>query len=275
MAQRGALEGTRRQKMTLPIKLISTDFDGTIFAEFENPPIPEELQDIIGDLQSRGAKWVINTGRDMSSLMEALARAHISIQPDYLVLVEREIHLHDGVRYVGLEEWNNACIRAHEELFALLRPKLPGLIDWVNARFHATVYEDPYSPFCLIAGNNGDADCIHKQLDEFCRSFPNLMVVRNDVYARLSHCAYNKGTALAELSHRLGITAESVFAVGDHLNDLPMLSRAYAHFLAAPQNAVEPVKHLVRTQNGFVSKLSHGDGVADALTHCLMRVGFN
>ena len=61
--------------MSLPIKLISTDFDGTLFAEFESPPIPEPVQKLIGDLQSRGAKWVINTGRDMSSLMEALARA--------------------------------------------------------------------------------------------------------------------------------------------------------------------------------------------------------
>ena len=78
--------------MTLPIQLISTDFDGTLFAEFENPPIPEELQRLIAELQSRGAKWVINTGRDMSSLMEALAASRISVQPDYLVLVEREIH---------------------------------------------------------------------------------------------------------------------------------------------------------------------------------------
>ena len=59
--------------MGLPIRLISTDFDGTIFTEFENPPIPDSVQELIGDLQSRGAKWVINTGRDMSSLMEALA----------------------------------------------------------------------------------------------------------------------------------------------------------------------------------------------------------
>src|SRR5258708_3719261 len=80
--------------MTLPIKLLSTDFDGTIFAEFENPPIPLELQELIGDLQARGVKWVINTGREMASLMESLGRAGISIEPDYLILVEREIHLH-------------------------------------------------------------------------------------------------------------------------------------------------------------------------------------
>ena len=48
--------------MPLPIKLISTDFDGTLFAEFENPPIPEALQQLIGDLQAQGAKWAINTG---------------------------------------------------------------------------------------------------------------------------------------------------------------------------------------------------------------------
>src|SRR5262245_9167793 len=121
--------------MTLPIKLISTDFDGTIFAEFENPPIPVPLQELIADLQSRGAKWVINTGRDMSGLMEALGRARISIQPDYLVLVEREIHIHDGSRYVGIDKWNSTCTRAHEELFVRVRPDLPRINDWINARF--------------------------------------------------------------------------------------------------------------------------------------------
>src|SRR5690242_307909 len=100
--------------MTLPIKLISTDFDGTIFAEFENPPIPVQLQELIGSLQKRGARWIINTGRDMSSLMEALARARVTIQPDYLVLVEREIYRHDGARYVGVEPWNAECTRSHE-----------------------------------------------------------------------------------------------------------------------------------------------------------------
>src|SRR5437867_10992830 len=84
--------------MSLPIKLISTDFDGTLFAEFENPPIPEELEQLIGRLQAGGAKWVINTGRDMSSLMETLGQAGIQIEPDYLVLVEREIHLHRDSR---------------------------------------------------------------------------------------------------------------------------------------------------------------------------------
>jgi len=256
-------------KKNLPIKLISTDFDGTIFAEFENPHISEKLQERISDLQSRGAKWAINTGRDMSSLMEALARSKISIQPDFLVLVEREIHCHDGIQYVGLEEWNQRCTQAHRELFSRIRADLPKLVDWVNTRFRATVYEDAYSPFCLIAGNNGDADAINDYLDDYCRDIPNLVVMRNDVYARFSHVEFNKGTALAELSRQLNIKATEVFAAGDHLNDLPMLSRTYARWLVAPENAIEPVKSLIRKQQGYISDLPYGHGIADALERCL------
>jgi hydroxymethylpyrimidine pyrophosphatase-like HAD family hydrolase len=255
--------------MSLPIKLISTDFDGTLFAEFENPPIPERLVALIGDLQAQGAKWVINTGRDMSSLMEVLARARIKIQPDFLVLVEREIYQHDGVRYAPVLDWNAACDRDHAELFAQVRLGVPSLIEWVNARFHATVYEDPYSPFCLIAGNNGEADLIHARLNEFCTRFPQLTVVRNDVYARFSHVAYNKGTALAEISRRLGIARTEIFAAGDHLNDLPMLKSEFAVRLAAPHNAVPEVKEAVTRQQGFVSRLTCGNGVAEGLEHHL------
>jgi len=249
----------------LPIKLISTDFDGTIFAEYEDPPISEKLQAVIGDLQSRGARWVINTGRDMTSLMIALSDPGITVRPDYLVLVEREIHERNGVRYVGLQDWNSECAQAHRSLFQRVRPDLPRLTEWVNARFRATVYEDPYSPFCFIAGNSGDAELIHEYLDGYCREIPNLVVVRNDIYARFSHTAYNKGTALAEICRRLGVNRAHVFAAGDHLNDLPMLSRAYAEWIVAPQNAIEPVKAAVRNQRGFVSDFAHGDGIADAL----------
>src|SRR5207248_7475925 len=99
--------------MPLPFKLLSTDFDGTLFAEFENPPIPPVLTDLIASLQEQGVKWVINTGRDMSSLMESLARAQIRIEPDYLVLVEREIQVHEDSRYVALQQWNDLCARSH------------------------------------------------------------------------------------------------------------------------------------------------------------------
>lgn len=268
-AQRNLFYRVAGLTMNSPIKLISTDFDGTFFAEFESPPVPEELQALIGNLQQRGTKWAINTGRDMSSLMETLGRADIAIEPDYLVLVEREIHIREESRFVSHLEWNQACQSAQGSVFELVRHDLSRLQEWINSHFHAILYDDAYSPLCIIAHNNSDMDQIHAFLEAYCRTVPNLAMVRNDVYARFSHAGYNKGTALGELTRRLHLTATDVFAIGDHLNDLPMLAPQYARFIAAPANAVAAVKHAVQAHGGYVGSQPHGRGVAEAIKYYL------
>jgi len=251
--------------MSLPIKLISTDFDGTLHSGFENPPVPQNVQHLLAQLQAQGAFWVINTGRDLASLNEGMVNSGLSIRPDYVVVVEREIYRRQESDYIGVEDWNNGCTEAHTGLFARVRADLPRIAEWIHSRFKATVYEDPYSPFCLIAENNRDADVIHDYLSTYCQDITNLTVVRNDIYARFSHKAYNKGTALAEIAKRLGIDRNFIFAAGDHFNDLPMLSSEFARWLVAPGNAIDEGKELVLQQNGFVGRGSHGHGVAEGL----------
>jgi HAD superfamily hydrolase (TIGR01484 family) len=255
----------------LPIKLISTDFDGTLHAEHEDPPVPQDLQELIGSLQARGAKWVINTGRDLGSLMETLGRARLSIKPDYVVVVEREIYCHEETRFADLPEWNERCRSTHAELFARVSRDVSRLADWVNRRNRATVYADTYSPFCIIADSNGEMDAIQEMMEAYCTEVPGLTVVRNDVYSRFSHVDFNKGTALAELARLIGVTPEETFAAGDHYNDVPMLSGMYAKCIVCPDNAISPIKELVRKQNGYVSHQPWGHGVARGLEHYLSR----
>ena len=255
--------------MSSEIELISTDFDGTLFASFENPPVPPLLMELIARLQARGAKWVINTGRNYCELMETLGRVRLPIDPDYFVVVEREIYVRKGRDYVPHKSWNQACTRAHAELFATIRPDLPRLADWVHEHFSVAIYADSYSPFCFIAKDLPDADRIQEYVDDYCKTVPHLTLMRNSVYARLSHDAYNKGSSMAEVASLHGIPRERIFAVGDHLNDLHMLAREYAGCVAAPDNAVEPVKEFIRQQGGYLSPFSHGHGVADALEHFL------
>lgn len=247
------------------ISLISTDFDGTLHAEFEDPPVPLDLQLLLGNLQQGGAKWIINTGRDLSSVMEGIARSRLSVHPDFLVTVEREIFYLDGSHYHPLSEWNQGCSDAHQELFARIRPDVRKLEAWVSQRFRATLYEDAFSPFCLIAESNEDANAIQSFLEDYCARIPNLSVVRNDIYARFSHTSYNKGTALGEIARRLGISQQGILAAGDHLNDLPMLSATFAGCLVAPDNAIPVVKETVRQQNGYISHQPWGHGVARGL----------
>jgi len=246
--------------MTLPIQLISTDFDGTLFAEFENPPVPEELQRLIGNLQAQGARWVINTGRDMSSLMEVLGRAHLTIRPDFLVLVEREIYRHEASQYVSVEDWNHRCHQAHAELFARVRPELPRLVEWINRALRGHGVRGRLFALLPDRGQQPRRRRNPRIPGRLLSWHPGLTVMRNDVYARFSHVGFSKGTALAEIGRRLGIGPDKTLAAGDHLNDLPMLSREHARFLVAPANAVESVKASVLEQGGFLSEFPCGYG---------------
>ncbi|MFN0068415.1 MAG: HAD family hydrolase [Limisphaerales bacterium] len=257
----------------MPLRLISTDFDGTLFAEFEKPPVPDRLVRLLAHFQGQGAKWIINTGRELASLLETLGRAQLPIQPDLLVLVEREIYVHDGVRYLPDHAWNSACDAAHNELFARVRPDLPDLTRWIAAREpSATVYEDPFSPLCVISKSNAGAEAITRHLEAYARQSADLSVVRNDVYIRFSHAAYDKGRCLAEIARQTGAEPHEIVAAGDHFNDLPKLRREIAHHLIAPANAIPEVKAQVTAHGGYISAQPCGHGVAAGLEFLLERV---
>ena len=256
-----------------PIQLISTDFDGTIFVETECPPVAPDLVAQLRELQEQGTWWVVNTGRDLASVSAGLEQADLDISPDYLVVVEREIFVREAGEFVALREWNDQCTADHERLFGQVRRDIPKLAAWVRSRFDAMVYADPWSPFCLLARRTQDAETVHAYLEEYCCRVPELTVVRNDVYARFSHVAYSKGTALGEIGRRLGVPPAGVLAAGDHLNDLPMLRRERADWLVAPANAVPAVKAAVRLQGGYVSDRPHGYGVGEGLARARAATG--
>ena len=120
-----------------------------------------------------------------------------------------------------------------------------------------------------LVGKGEQPDLIYAFLEEYCATVPALSVVRNDIYARFSHCDYNKGSALGEIARLLGVQPEKIVAAGDHFNDLPMLSTRYAKWLIAPANAIPAVKETVRRQNGQVAAQPCGYGVAHGLRSLL------
>jgi hydroxymethylpyrimidine pyrophosphatase-like HAD family hydrolase len=189
----------------------------------------------------------------------------LRIQPDYVVVVEREIYQRRDGSYEECQSWNQRCRQAHLDLFNQVMPRIPEINAWIRSRFQAMLFSDSHSPFCLVAASNADADAIMEYLDTICGEIPGLMVMRNDIYARFNHADFHKGSALAEVGRLEGVARDDIFAAGDHLNDLPMLSTAYARYLMAPANAVERVKQAVARQRGYVSQQPHGLGVLEAL----------
>ena len=249
--------------------LFSTDFDGTIHEDFAVDPVPIALQQELSRLQSEGAVWVINTGRDLPSLLEGMARARMTVLPDYVVTVEREIHKLDGHRYEPVEPWHSRCIADHAELFARWERELAQLRNSLAARFDAAFYHDAWSPLCVIARDNPQMDEIQAELDGFCSKASVLSAVRNDVYVRLSHGGYSKGTALAEIQRLTGIPVSATLSAGDHMNDHSMLQPWHAAWIVTPKNGIPAIREHVRRVGGYVSEESCGRGVLDGIQWAL------
>ena len=257
--------------MPTPLQLICTDFDGTLHSDFTELPVPYALQTKLAQLQAQGATWVINTGRTLDDLRLGIDHAKLTVHPDYVVVVERNLPMR-GSQLRTIDRLERCCTRTQSALFASIADRLPELFDWVNLHFSANVFKDEWSPFCLIARNNRDADAIQEYVDAFFAGDSQLTFVRNDIYGRLSHTDFTKGTALAELARQLDIPRGGIFVAGDHWNDLSMLQPELAEWLVSPSNSVSEVLTHMERIDGFIAPSECGEGVLEGLEWALHQV---
>ena len=120
----------------------------------------------------------------------------------------------------------------------------------------------------VVAQDNAEMDRIVARLDAVRARMPKFSYQRNSIYLSFCHVDYDKGTALAELGRLTGIPAEGTFAIGDHQNDLPMLTGVHARHVACPANSIEEVIRVVRAAGGYVARGGYSAGVIEALRFC-------
>jgi hydroxymethylpyrimidine pyrophosphatase-like HAD family hydrolase len=250
--------------LTTRLRLICTDFDSTI-AEPDGRQISPAFFERLEAARKTGPLfWVINTGRTFDSLRDDLVQRKAPIWPDWVVAVEREIWLVRDRRGVGWFEWNRKCELLHAQLFESVAPLWKLIEDYVMRHTKARLVEDAGSPLGIVASCEEEADEISAYITPLLKDWPMLVAVRNSIYFRFSHKFYHKGACLEAIANGIGVLPLQIMAVGDHLNDLPMLDRRYAHHLACPANAVEQVKEKVRSQNGYVASSDVAEGTVEA-----------
>ncbi|NJK90592.1 MAG: HAD family phosphatase [Blastochloris sp.] len=250
----------------LPALLLSTDFDGTLLDHSLPPPLAPEFFDWLeNERRRRRVVWIINTGRDWESLHDELIQRQARIWPDWVVLVEREIHRIINQRQEPLPCWNRRCQETHDDLFHRAAPQLQQTRRDLAHFPDLQLITDIGSPLGLIAASPEQADEVQTALEPLLRAFPEMHSVRNSVYFRFAHIDFQKGSCLARIAQEEGIPPENCFAAGDHLNDLPMLDPRHAHQLCCPSNAVPAVQAQVRLHQGHVSRQSTHLGVVEAL----------
>lgn len=256
-------------KIDMEIKLLSTDFDGTLVARTGGPVLDRDCMELIRARQKAGAIWAINTGRSVDLLESGLADFAVPFRPDFILTSERDVFRpsQNGGAWEAFGDWNERCARDHRELFTTASSVLAEVIDFVNQKTQARVIYEPEGPTGLIAQSEEEMDRVTEFIEQARKHQPKFHYQRNTVYLRFCHTDYHKGAALAELARLIDIPRENIFAAGDHHNDISMLDGKFAAMPGCPANAIDEVKDAVRKAGGYVAQRQHGAGVHEALLH--------
>jgi HAD superfamily hydrolase (TIGR01484 family) len=255
--------------MRLPIRLLSTDFDGTLVSRADGPVFDLQCMELIRQLQDGGAIWAINTGRSVDLLETGLAEFALPIRPDFILTTERDVFRpgRNGGKWEPFGEWNERCARDHAELFSSADSILAEFVDFATNQTKARLLYNFAGLEGLVAESEEEMERITDFIRQARAGHPKLDYQRNGIYLRFCHADYHKGAVLAELGRLLEISRENIFAAGDHHNDISMLDGTFAAMPSCPANAIPEVQHAVRKAGGYIAQKDHGAGVHEALLH--------
>jgi HAD superfamily hydrolase (TIGR01484 family) len=255
--------------MASKIRLLSTDFDGTLVAHGSDPVLDRGCMECIEKLQEEDVFWAINTGRSVDLLESGLIDFEFPVHPDFILTSERDVFRpsSNGGRWEPFGDWNERVARDHAELFHSAKSVLAEVVDFVNQKTKARLLYHSAGLEGLVAESEEELDRVAEFIEQAREKQPKFHYQRNTVYLRFCHSDYHKGTALAELSRLLEIPREQIFAAGDHYNDISMLDGQFAKYPACPANAIAEVKEAVRSASGYVASKACGAGVHEALLH--------
>ena len=252
------------------LKLLVTDFDGTLVGFDTNEACEKSLAIELEKVCREGVLWTINTGRPFSVLLEGLEYFSSSVKPHFIITDERHLYYpDDDGNWKPLGDWNEQCDFLHDKLFQTCGSFFEEIHDLI-AEYNGVVRiqrDTQGRPEGLLATNGKILDEIALRLLEHPHRPADFLFQRSDTHLRFCHQFYNKGSTLAELSRFLLIKADHILAIGDHHNDLAMLNSQVASMVACPSNAHDLVKETVRSQGGHVSQYPTSKGTAEAIGH--------
>lgn len=252
----------------MAIRLLSTDFDGTLIGHQPDARTARSLSAALTDLRQAGAVWAVNTGRQLWFALEGLEQVHLPHDPEFVLTSEKDIYrrVEEG-SWEAFGDWNARTEERTLDLFGRAAHVFAAIERLATVEDGIEVLYENGRLAGLMTADPETMDRAAELVRDMAVDVPEFSFNRNDVWMRFTHREIHKGSALAELARLLGIPRDEVLAIGDHHNDIPMLDGSAAGMVACPGNAVAAVQDVVRRNGGYVSPHPWGEGVADAIRH--------
>jgi len=244
-----------------PIRLIATDFDGTLTGEDEFnlfTPFREKLAEIRGD---NGAVWAVCTGRSLPSLRKHFAPMLLmGIEPDYVIVKHAFIYGRTRYGFMPHVMWN---LEIRRIIWSAQFGAERNLAKWhtrILAQWPGTETRGRgRSRLSLRLPAEQAAAEVEAFLRERVTAHEHLQVFRFGRDVEVVSIPFTKGLAVSELARHLGLTREQVLAAGDGRNDVSMLDGTVAAMTGCPANAdAEVVQAVLRSRGHIAGKNALG-----------------
>jgi len=239
------------------IKYAIFDIDGTLRETGKN--VSQESLDAIRKLEENGVKIFFASGKHPWYTTGGTVFGDI-LKDDTIVIGENG-------GYIFKPRRKEDTILAKSEDVEKIKAMFYIEIDKMKINF----WEEPKRTIFTIYPLNEKENNIKKLVNFFEEK-----IKENNLDLYVTHCKdavdvvpnkMNKSVALKYLQENGELKLEETIAFGDGKNDYEMLSSVKIPITF--NNALNEIKELVKSKNGYVSDLSYGKGVLDAVTYLI------
>ena len=256
-------------------RLIAADMDGTLLNS-KNEITPRTVK-AINEARDAGVIFTLCTGRPLRGVKKYINQLGLDCP---VITYNGAVVVHSKTgEIIFSQDMDKADAR---KVYNLAREKGTMFIIWSRNRLSASEFSEKTEFYEEITATKAqlitdfekilsqgvtkilwydDRDILDKWADEFSQmDFRHTTFAKSRAYfLEFFSNKTSKAVAMEKLGEYYGITREEMIALGDQVNDLPMIE--YAGFGIAMENAVERVKAVA----DYITSTNEEDGVARAI----------
>lgn len=255
--------------------IIFFDIDGTIATEDERSFIPQSTRDAIKMAREKGNLTFINSGRTAFNISPKVKELGFDgyvcgcgtyIEYNNEVLFYRTIEKSECRQIADfLRKCNVTPVYEHRDgyFFDDKAPMSDGLKEFMEVFVDAGIdisgrVEDDdfcYDKFVIWQNENSDMELFRREISkEFS------IIDRGNGFYENVPLGYSKATGIKMILDKLNIPIENAYAIGDSMNDMPMLE-------AVPNSIAMGGAEKIYPYVSYITTPIEEDGIANALRH--------
>ncbi|MCB1101438.1 MAG: HAD family hydrolase [Kiritimatiellae bacterium] len=260
---------------TPSIRLVSLDFDGTIMVYDQSVGrFHPEVVRVLNALADQGIAWCANSGRDLEDQKVVLHRSRevgLTHMPQAIISSESLVHFRDGEDYLPLISWNEKAMaglkRLHRAVHEALAPHRKNIEETYQPDL--ILWDDAITAFLVKDRSGTKPRALFNQLMDWLADVPSAVMSMNGAWVQVMLRGLGKGIALSAWTETVGLLPDEILAVGDHYNDLDMLSGRHASHIGCPLDALMEVRLTVERARGYVGRYPGPLGTVDILERAI------